>query len=238
MAARYAIYFAPERETRLWTFGTGVLGSDPETGEAVSQILPDGFLPDEWRAFTASPRRYGFHATLKPPFALAAGRSEEELFAATRAFAAQRAPITGLSAAPVAGGSYVMLGLREKDARVHELADACVAGFDTFRAQPSAAEKARRLSAGLSEREAANLDRWGYPYVFDTFTFHLTLAGPLPEDRSARALAALNLAHDKGVKDEGLAIRSVAVFVEPAPGEPFRLALRAPLAGDALFQPY
>ena len=230
MAVRYAIYFAPERETRLWAFGTAVLGSDPETGEAVPHIVPDGFLPDEWRAFTASPRRYGFHATLKPPFALAVGRSEEELFAAVRAFAAQRAPITGLAAAPVGGGSYVMLGLTEKDARLHELADACVAEFDAFRAPPSDAEKARR-SAGLSGREAANLELWGYPYVFDTFTFHLTLAGPLPEDRRERALTALDLAHDIAVKNEGLAIRSVAVFVEPAPGEPFRLALRAPLAG-------
>jgi hypothetical protein len=231
MAARYAIYFAPERDTRLWAFGTSVLGSDPETGADVPQFVPDGFLPDEWRALTASPRRYGFHATLKPPFALAAGRSEEELFTALRAFVAQRAPITGLSAAPDAGGSYVMLGLTEKDARVHELADACVTDFDAFRARPSDAEKARRMSGGLSEREAAHLERWGYPYVFDTFTFHMTLAGPLPEDRRARALAGLNLTHDKAVKNEGLAIRSVAVFVEPAPGEPFRLALRAPLEG-------
>jgi hypothetical protein len=231
MAARYAIYFAPERDTRLWAFGTGVLGRDPETGEAVPCIVPDGFSQDDWQAFTASPRRYGFHATLKPPFVLAASRSEEDLFAALRAFAARRSPVLNLSAAPFAGGSYAMLGLTAPDARVHELADACVAEFDGFRAPPSDGEKARRSSAGLSTREAANLDRWGYPYVFDTFTFHLTLAGPLPPEGAERALAALGKAYDEAVKDEGLAIRSVAVFVEPAPGEPFRLAMRAPLQG-------
>jgi putative phosphonate metabolism protein len=231
MAARYAIYAAPERNTRLWAFGTSVLGRDPETGGAVPQIAPDGFSPEEWRTLTASPRRYGFHATLKPPFALAAKRSEEDLFTAVRAFAAPRPPIAGLSVRPFAGGSYVMLGLTDRHARVHELADACVADFDAFRAQPSDAELARRQSANLSEREQANLARWGYPYVFDTFKFHLTLAGPLPGERAAQALSALETAYDDAVKGEGLAISSLAVFVEPAPGEPFRLALRAPLEG-------
>jgi hypothetical protein len=231
MTQRYAIYFAPERETRLWAFGTGVLGGDPETGAAVPQIVPDGFHADEWRNFTASPRRYGFHATLKPPFVLASGRSGEELFAAVSSFAAGRAPITGLSAAPFAGGSYVMLGLDERDDRLQALADACVTEFDSFRALPSEAEIARRQSATLSEREQAHLARWGYPYVFDTFTFHLTLAGPLPKERGPQALSALGTAYDEAVKGEGLAISSLAVFVEPAPGEPFRLALRAPLEG-------
>ena len=36
---RYAIYYAPERDTRLWQFGCRVLGRDPETTERVAQIV-------------------------------------------------------------------------------------------------------------------------------------------------------------------------------------------------------
>ena len=87
---RYAIYGAPERATPLWHFGNRVLGRDAETGENIAQIVPPGFSAEEWHGFTASPRRYGFHATLKAPFALAPGRSEDELHEAVRAFAAAR----------------------------------------------------------------------------------------------------------------------------------------------------
>ena len=106
---RYAIYYAPERDTRLWQFGCRVLGRDPETTERVAQIVPDGFLPDDWQVFTASPRRYGFHATLKAPFVLKEGRSEAELVEGVRAFAARQAPVTNAVVTPVLDGRYVML---------------------------------------------------------------------------------------------------------------------------------
>ncbi|MCU0855258.1 MAG: DUF1045 domain-containing protein, partial [Rhodobacteraceae bacterium] len=44
---------------------------------------------------TATPRRYGFHATLKPPFRLAEGRSAEELRAAVAELAAATSAIRG-----------------------------------------------------------------------------------------------------------------------------------------------
>ena len=43
----------------------------------------------------------------------------------------------------------------------------------------------------VTERQASNLDRWGYPYVFDDFRFHMTLTGPLTADDRGRALAWL-----------------------------------------------
>ena len=55
------------------------------------------------------------------------------------------------------------------------LADACVEHLDPFRAPPSDAELARRRRANLTPRQDAMLVRWGYPYVFDTWFFHMTL---------------------------------------------------------------
>jgi hypothetical protein len=47
------------------------------------------------------------------------------------------------------------------------------------------------LAAGLSPRQTANLERWGYPYVFEEFRFHMTLAGRIEPDRRAAIHALL-----------------------------------------------
>ena len=79
---RYAIYYAPDPGTALDDFGASLLGYDarsatdlPFPGD-VTLIMPD------WHDLTRDPRKYGFHATLKPPMALAEGRTEAELMAA------------------------------------------------------------------------------------------------------------------------------------------------------------
>jgi hypothetical protein len=33
------------------------------------------------------------------------------------------------------------------------------------------------VAAGLNQSQVANLDRWGYPYLFADFRFHMTLTG-------------------------------------------------------------
>jgi hypothetical protein len=63
---------------------------------------------------------------------------------------------------------------------LRRVAEACVRDLDGFRAPASDAELARRRKAGLSPRQDALLIRWGYPYVFEEFRFHLTLTGKLP----------------------------------------------------------
>jgi hypothetical protein len=224
---RYAIYAAPERDTRLWHFGNRVLGRDAETGSEVSQIVPDGFQPDDWQNFTASPRRYGFHATMKAPFRLKDGKSESDLFDTARAFAKTKAPIESIELKPVLSGDYVMLGLKETDRRVHDFADDCVSEFDAFRAPLTNEERSKR-GTDLSAQQKDYLEHWGYPYVFEDFTFHLTLAGPLPKAQAKDALTALTAGYAQAVNGEVLAIRSVCVFAGPE-GEPFRLVLRIAL---------
>ena len=224
---RYAIYAAPERDTRLWHFGCRVLGRDAETGEAVEHILPKGFAPDEWRELTASPRRYGFHATLKAPFELAEGRSEEALFDAVRTFAQRQEPVENVPLKPELSGGFVFLTPVKPDERLDTFAEASVQYFEPFRAPLTDEDRGRRKN--LTERQAGYLERFGYPYVFEDFQFHLTLAGPLPEARADDVHAALSAAAEQALKGETLSLRSVCLFREPGRGEPARLVLRAPL---------
>ena len=60
---------------------------------------------------------------------------------------------------------------------VNALAADCTTIFDAFRAPMSPQERARRLASGLNQSQIENLDRWGYPYLFADFRFHMTLTG-------------------------------------------------------------
>jgi hypothetical protein len=80
---RYAIYYVAAPGSDLDRFGAQLLGYDAFSGEPLP--FPDGVAPD-WHELTRDPRQYGFHATLKPPLALAQGNSESELVAACEAF--------------------------------------------------------------------------------------------------------------------------------------------------------
>ena len=83
---RYAIYFTPKNSTRLARFGTDWLGRNTR-GEDTA-----GFpaMDEAQKALVATPRRYGFHATLKAPFALRKGETLKGLKQAMARFAAQQ----------------------------------------------------------------------------------------------------------------------------------------------------
>ena len=94
-SGRFALYWAPPAADPLWRFGARWLGRDPET--AAESPPGDGAPADPaWlAAATAEPRHYGLHATLKPPFRLAEGRTREALVEALASFAARTAPVAG-----------------------------------------------------------------------------------------------------------------------------------------------
>jgi hypothetical protein len=140
---------------------------------------------------TATPRRYGFHATLKPPFRLAPGRTVADLRTAVAEVAAVTPPITGARLHLERLGPFLALVPASEHAPFSRLADAMVRELDAFRLPPSDAEVARRRAAGLTPAQDAHLLRWGYPYVFDEFRFHMTLSGKLDPATAARVEAAL-----------------------------------------------
>ena len=123
------------------------------------------------------------------------------------------------------------LALREQEPSSHlqALADTAVATLDEFREPPDAAELARRRRHGLTEAEDAMLVRWGYPYVFHLWRFHITLSRRLDE---AEMVKARRIAQD--YLGEALAFRrrvsSIAVFTQREAAQPFLLAQRFPLA--------
>ncbi|WP_172330977.1 DUF1045 domain-containing protein [Mangrovicoccus sp. HB161399] len=187
---RYAVYYLPP-EGALAEFGAAWLGWDPVRG--CSTEPPAGVDPGIDRAaLTATPRKYGFHATIKPPFRLAEGRSAAELSIAFRDFCARQQPLdlSGLSLASL--GGFLAL-VPDGDIRaLSTLAGAAVRDLDSFRAPASEAEQARRRSGGLSPAQEGNLARWGYPYVMDEFRFHMTLTGRIRDAaRQAEIRAAL-----------------------------------------------
>lgn len=226
---RYAIYFAPPRPHPLWLAGCTILGRDPESGEALPQPALDGIPPGRLAAITTDPRRYGWHATLKPPFTLAAGRTAGGLDAALAHFAARQAafPMPPLGLASLSGFLAVIPMARSSP--LEALAAACVSTFDGFRRPAGKAELARRRRSGLDPVEEENLARWGYPYVMERFRFHMTLTQRLGDSERAPVAAALAplLAPATALP---LAADAVSLYGEPEPGAPFMLLRRYPFA--------
>jgi putative phosphonate metabolism protein len=179
--ARYAIYYMPHEQSPLSLFGCSVLGYDAVSGTDVPYPDDPVFLEPAALGWTAAPRRYGFHATLKPPFKLAVGCSIEDLMAHLAAFAAdQRTFQVDLKLADL--DHFIALVPIDAPPALRRLADDCVRDFDRYRAPLSAADRERRHPDRLSPSELENLDRWGYPHVFEDFRFHMTLTGPLETD--------------------------------------------------------
>jgi putative phosphonate metabolism protein len=220
---RVALYYAPEADDPLWRAGCTWLGRDPERDAALAQ--PD--LP-EIAMMTDDARRYGFHATLKPPMRLS---TDWDRFAAdAQALANRLAPFTlpSLAVADLSG----FLALRETTPcpALQSLADSCVEELDEHRAPPTPDELARRRHHGLSPERDAMLTRWGYPDVFATWRFHMTLTRRLlPEEAAIYRPAAE--AYFAACCAKPREVTSIAIFVEPEPGAPFTLSERLPLRG-------
>ena len=185
MFTRYAIYYTPDARTPLAEFGADWLGWDSASG----QDRPHG--SDDIAAMTQTPRKYGFHGTIKPPFRLAEGASADALAQALADLCAQAAPVTldGLTLARL--GRFLALVPTGDAAALAALAATAVQHLDLFRAPATAAELAKRRASRLSPAQEANLQAWGYPYVLDQFRFHMTLTGPLDATARAHAFAAL-----------------------------------------------
>jgi hypothetical protein len=169
---RYAIYLTPPEDSPLERAAAAWLGRSAFGGPAMPPVAPAEADP-------ATPARYGFHATLKAPFRLADGRTEADLLDAFGRFAGERAP---LAVPLVVSRLSRFVALTAADhGPVQAACDAAVAAFEPFRAPLTAAERERRRPERLDEEERALLDRWGYPYVFGRFLFHMTLSGPVEE---------------------------------------------------------
>jgi putative phosphonate metabolism protein len=183
---RFAVYYTPPPGA-FADFGAGWLGWDVAKGTRVARS-PEVEGAEE---ITATPRRYGFHATLKPPLRLAEGRTIAELQVAVAKVAAATPAIRGARLHLQHLGPFLALVPATDHTPFSTLADALVRDLDAFRLPPSDAEIARRRASGLTPAQDAHLLRWGYPYVFEEFRFHMTLTGKLEPATAVRVETAL-----------------------------------------------
>ena len=224
---RYAIYYAPDPGSVLDRFGVELIGYDAHQGLDVP--FPSGIgLPTDWQEITGDPRKYGFHATLKAPIVLAPGRRESELLAACEAFAAtpRAIPLIKPIIDTIDGFMAIIAETRCPD--LQDFAADCVREFDGFRAPLTDEDRSRRKPSKLSPRQRGYLDRWGYPYVFDEFRFHMTLTGRLDAERQPRLRDLLRSRFlECGVTQ--LLIDRLALFRQDEPDRRFQVVGRWPL---------
>jgi hypothetical protein len=226
---RYAIYFVPPADSDLYRFGAGFLGYDCYSGKDL------GYPPDAavetlaWAELTREPRKYGFHATLKAPFRLLPTFAEPDLAVELRRFASIPRAVPTITPAVRSLGGFIAVVAAAPSAAVDRLAADCVLAFDRFRRHPSAQERQRRLAAGLSERQIDNLDRWGYPFVFEDFRFHMTLTGPLAAGRRCSIAALLQPRFEQANAGRLLAVTRLLLMRQDARSEPFRAIEQAEL---------
>jgi len=230
-AYRIATFFAPSFDHPLWQAGSQWLGRDArgrdEDPVSCAERLTDSDLTD-------APRRYGFHATLKPPFVLTSGDQAVEIAQAARAIAAEvpafRMPALSVK---ILDGFLALRPARHDDQGLHnlnQLAESMVRGLDRFR-QPTSPEQITQRAGGLSAQQQNMLEQWGYPFVLETWRFHMTLSRRLikPTDRPETALAAARAFFEPAIK-QPLWCRDVCLYLEPAPESDFVCWQRIPLS--------
>lgn len=228
MGARYAIYYAPPATSLLGELGARWLGRDALSGQVLLTPALAGLTPTRWTGVTEAPRHYGFHGTLKPPFHLAAGTDAEALHAAISGFAERQRAIALDSLTVQVIGDFIALTPTADDRSLSDLAAACVETFDPFRAPPTPEETAKRRAAKLNPRQAELLARWGYPYVFDEFRFHLSLTGPVADARERMALVQQLEAMFAPALASPVPVLDLCLFTQADRAAPFRLVDRFP----------
>jgi len=227
---RYAIYFTPPASDPLLKVAANWLGRNAFSGQPVRVPQIRGLDHRDFAQLTESPRRYGFHATLKAPFHLAEGFEERDLLSALMHFASSIGPVV-IPKLQIGclDGFFALVPSESLDA-LNQLANDVVVALDRFRAPASEKEISRRNPETLSASQRRNLEQWGYPYVFEDFRFHMTLTGPVPQadhPKIERILAEFL----EPVLEEPVEINNLALFTEAEPGFPFEINSLHPLAG-------
>ena len=184
--------------TGLPFFQIDAFASRPFEGNQACVMPMDAFLPD---------------ATLQ---AIAAENNVAET-----AFIVPRMKIARI-------GRFFALVPARPSLEIDALACKTVMAFERFRAPLSEADIARRQPGSLTIAQLRNLHRWGYPHVLDTFRFHMTLTGPVPESDRATVEHALQ-EWFAPVIDLPMNLGSLSLMREAEPGAPFRVHEHAPL---------
>jgi hypothetical protein len=218
VAKRIALYYAPPASSGWWREGCEWLGRDAENGRTFDTPA---------HALTQAPRRYGWHATIVPPFQCAPDVSMDDVLAAARAWASSVTRFDLDVRAAELGRFVALLAAHDHDdARLRSMASGALHALAALRKMPSAADIQRRIKEGMSARQIALLREWGYPYVHDEYRFHMTLSDSL-DDEAQRASIVTDWT--RRIDSLGaMPVHGAALFIEPEAGAPFTLWQRLP----------
>lgn len=160
-AHRYAVYFAPSPGTLGWLAGSHWLGRCAAQLRPLPQLNIHGVAPADLQRLTAAPRRHGWHATLKAPFALAPGTDWLTLHHAVQQVARSLTPFTMPPMQVQRIDDFLALvpmPSHAANAAINAAAAACVTQLQPLAAPPSVDELAQRRAA-------------------EEFRFHMPLTG-------------------------------------------------------------
>lgn len=220
---RVAIYYTPATDDPLVRTAANWLGRDAFSDTATR--LPD----PQWDQWVSEPRRYGFHATLKAPFRILPGRTLDDLESALASLAGRLQPVALGKLKLSWIGRFLALTAPEAGPELSLLETEVRESLEPFRAALTDAEIARRRPETLTPSQRSNLLTWGYPHVGEDFRFHMTLSNGLND---ADARVGLESRAQQAFSPHLASSRSLdalAIFVEDAPGAPFRVHNRLPL---------
>ncbi len=219
MSSRYALYYVPADGSPLGQFGAALFGRWPD-GRSEADTLD---LPQR-RERVARVAHYGFHATLKAPFHLTDGATEQQLLddvnSKTRHWGS--ATLDGLTVSLDTATLSLRHGASsdpEQVAAVNDLARHAVLDLERWRAPLSAKAYARRKPEQLGPRARDMLDTYGYPWVLDEFNFHITLADRFHDSSDETWVESLKRIFLERVT-VAPQLSCISVCRESAPGEP------------------
>ena len=176
---RFAIYFAPKIGSNLHNIGSEWLGRDSSSGKAIKQPNIKGISSSYLYSVTKTPRQCGFHATLKAPFRLNKEFTLKDLCSQLHRLSALSKPFhINLEVRKL--GNFIALMMDPNEQQMQNLASMLVENLDQFRAPLHQKEIDKRRMSDLTTSQDKNLLKWGYPYVFNDFRFHMTLTEKIP----------------------------------------------------------
>ncbi|MBL8598633.1 MAG: DUF1045 domain-containing protein [Devosia sp.] len=223
---RCAITYVPPPDDPLTVAAAAWLGRDSYSGMP-HRIEVEGLTAGDHSFLTALPRRSGFHATLKPPFVLEEGHSVRELERRLGQYATRLVPIALELTIAVIDTFFALVPVRPI-ASLDTMAANIVAEFDSYRRPMSPEDLERRSAARFTSTQLGNLAKWGSPFVFDQFRFHMTLTGPV--DRAEREHVALVLARYFSGVSLAISVDRLVLAVQEEVHEPFGIHSAHPFA--------
>jgi hypothetical protein len=131
---------------------------------------------------------------------------------------------------PALLGNFVALVPTAVPAELMALAASCVTALDDVRAPLTESDLARRRVDLLDVREHELLHQYGYPHVLERFRFHLTLSGPVTPSTGQRLVQAASHPVARLNTQAPLVLERLCLFVEFAPGQPFKRMADAELS--------